>query len=158
MAFSSTGLTQNAKEESTPIQSAYAKRKGKRALPSKGFTQSAKEREHSHPKSAYCEERSKARFRRTSHAKSLFLPLLGLSWGVLGSLGDSWASLQNPFSKDVPREIPVFASLGALLGSLGVSWLLGLSWASWASLGLSWGSLGLILEPIFDQRMSRCSR
>ena len=71
-------------------------------------------------------------------------PCFYLSWG---SLGDSWASLQSPFSKDVPREIPVFASLGALLGSLGVSWgslgaLLGLLGLSWALLGLSWAHLG----------------
>jgi len=93
-----------------------------------------------------------------------FLPLLGLSWGSLGSLepllGLSWAVLGQSWGRKTaqsrpkagvpPKSLkssPLPHGSSIFVPSWGSLWaLLGLSWAllgvSWALLGLSWGFLG----------------
>ena len=90
-------------------------------------------------------------------------PLLGSSWGHLGTLldplgailGPSWAILEPPWALLGPpwgHLVAILAHLGAMLGHLWPS--LAPSWAtlelSWAMLGLSWANLvtcGPLLEP-----------
>jgi len=97
----------------------------------------------------------------------LYGDCLGLAWvffgALLGSLGGlSWPQKTLPLSHgSLIFDFGVFVvPLGALLGSLELSWslwgclglgylghLLGSLGPSWGCLGLSWGCLGAVLEP-----------
>ena len=72
---------------------------------------------------------------------------LGLTWGSLGPLlGENTHRVETRASFRVGLSWSHLVSLGALLGSLELSWAsLGITWAS---LELSWDSFGSLLSSL----------